>query len=138
MSRLAKIPVKTATPIEITPENKCGFCTNSQCCTYITQAIDTPRTKYDFEHLLWQVSHENVRAYKDEDGWYLLMETRCTHLQPGGRCGIYEARPQICRDHSNDYCEYDAPAEEGFDLYFPDYQTLLKYCKKRFKKWKRG
>lgn len=138
MSRLAKIPVKTATRIEITPENKCGFCTNSKCCTYITQAIDTPRTKYDFEHLLWQVSHENVRAYKDEDGWYLLMETRCTHLQPGGRCGIYEARPQICRDHSNDYCEYDAPAEEGFDLYFPDYQTLLKYCKKRFKKWKRG
>jgi Fe-S-cluster containining protein len=122
----------------ITAENKCGFCTNSKCCTYITQQIDAPRSKYDFEHLLWQVSHENVQAYKDDDGWYLLVESRCSHLQTDGRCGIYAVRPQICRDHSNDYCEFDAPAEDGFDLYFPDYRSLLKYCKKRFKRWERG
>lgn len=121
--------------IEITPENKCSFCTNSKCCTYITQRIDTPRSKYDFDHLLWQVSHENVSVYKDEDGWYLLVDARCTHLQPDGRCGIYERRPQICREHSNEYCEFDAPAEDGFELYFPTYESLLKYCKKRFKKW---
>ena len=130
--KLADIKVK------ITPENKCGFCTNSKCCTYITQEIDTPKSKYDFEHLLWQVSHEHIAVYKDEDGWYLLVDSRCTHLQPDGGCGIYENRPEICREHDNDYCEFDAPAEDGFELYFPDYATLLKYCKKRFKKWKRG
>jgi Fe-S-cluster containining protein len=130
--KLADIKVK------ITPENKCSFCTNSKCCTYITQEIDTPKSKYDFEHLLWQVSHENIAVYKDEDGWYLLVDSRCTHLQPDGGCGIYENRPEICREHDNDYCEFDAPAEDGFELYFPDYPTLLKYCKKRFKKWKRG
>lgn len=124
--------------VTITPENKCGFCTNSKCCTYITQQIDTPRSKYDFEHLLWQVSHENVKVYKDEDGWCLLFEARCSHLQPGGRCGIYEHRPEICRQHSNDYCEFDSPAEEGFELYFEDYASLLKYCKQRFKGWTRG
>lgn len=124
--------------IEITPENKCGYCTNSKCCTYVTQEIDKPKTKYDFEHLLWQVSHENVKAYKDEDGWFLLFEARCTHLQPDGACGIYESRPEVCREYSNDYCEFDTPAEDGFDLYFEDYASLLKYCKKRFKKWKRG
>lgn len=121
--------------VEITSENKCSFCTGSICCTYITQHIDTPKSKKDYEHLLWQVSHENIRIYKDEDGWTLLVEAKCTHLQLNGYCGIYETRPAICREHTNDYCEYDEPSEEGFDLYFPDYESLLKYCRKKFKKW---
>ena len=118
--------------------NKCDLCTNSKCCTYVTQQIDTPRSKYDFEILLWQVSHDGVGAYKDDDGWFVIYEARCSHLLPDGRCNIYAIRPTICRSHSNDYCEYDAPAEEGFDLYFPDYPSLLTYCKKRFKRWSTG
>jgi Fe-S-cluster containining protein len=119
----------------LTPENKCSFCTGALCCTYITQQIDTPRAKSDYTHLLWQVSHEHVKIYKDEDGWTLLVEGKCMHLLPDNRCGIYETRPHICREHSNDYCEFDAPSEDGFDLYFPTYESLLKYCKKKFKNW---
>ena len=118
--------------------NKCDLCTNSKCCTYVTQQIDTPRSKYDFEILLWQVSHDGVGAYKDDDGWFVMFESRCQHLLGDGRCNIYENRPTICRSHSNDYCEYDAPAEDGFDLYFPNYERLLTYCKKRFKRWSTG
>ena len=118
--------------------NKCDLCTNSKCCTYVTQQIDTPRSKYDFEILLWQVSHQGVGAYRDEDGWFVIFESRCAHLLADGRCNIYSIRPAICRTHSNDYCEYDAPAEDGFDLYFPDYDTLLRYCKKRFRRWSTG
>lgn len=118
--------------------NKCDLCTNSKCCTYVTQQIDTPKSKYDFEILLWQVSHDGVGAYKDDDGWFVMFEGRCRHLLSDGRCNIYEDRPTICRSHSNDYCEYDAPAEDGFDLYFPDYDALLRYCKKRFKRWSTG
>lgn len=138
MNQLGNIPVRIEPGIELTPENKCGFCTNSKCCLYVTQAIDAPRSKEDFEHLLWQVSHKGVKAYKDNEGWCLVFEAACVHLRPGGLCGIYENRPQICRDHSNDYCEFDAPAEDGYDLYFPDYDSLLRYCKKRFKHWTRG
>jgi len=127
-----KIAIKS---IKMTPETKCGFCTNSTCCTYITQQIPGPRSKYDFEHLLWQVSHQDVQAYKDDDGWYLLVNRRCNHLQPDGRCGIYETRPQVCRDHSNDHCEFDQPAMDGFELFFDGYESLLKYCRKRFKRW---
>lgn len=119
----------------ITTENKCGFCTNSKCCTYLTQKIPAPRSKHDFDHLLWQISHANVQVYKDEDGWYLLVNNKCLHLQADGRCGIYEARPQVCREYSNDYCEFDAPAEDGFELFFENYAALLKYCRKRFKTW---
>ncbi len=119
----------------MTPETKCGFCTNSQCCTYVTQQIDTPRSMDDFDQLLWQLAHRDIQAYKDEDGWFLLINNACTHLQSDGRCGIYDERPQICREYSNDFCEFDQPAEDGFDHYFENYDALLRYCKKRFKTW---
>ena len=139
MLRLEDIKVTLDPGVEITPENKCGFCTNTICCTYITQEIDTPRSKQDYEYLLWLVSHDHVEVYYDEDeGWFLLVQGRCTHILPDGKCGIYEARPQICRDHTNDYCEFDSASEDGFDLYFRNYDELLKHCKKRFKHWKRG
>jgi uncharacterized protein len=121
--------------LKISAEEKCSLCHNAKCCTYFTQQIDTPRKMGEFDVLLWQLAHRDVQAYKDEDGWFLLVNNPCTHLLEDGRCGIYETRPQICRDHTNDYCEYDGPAEEGFDLFFADYDSLLTYCKKRFKKW---
>lgn len=122
----------------IDPYNKCDLCSNSKCCTYVTQQIDAPRSKYDFEILLWQVSHDGVGTYRDDDGWFVMFETRCQHLLGDGRCNIYADRPTICRSHDNDYCEYDAPAEDGFDLYFPDYDSLLQYCRKKFKRWNTG
>jgi Fe-S-cluster containining protein len=103
----------------------------------MTEALDAPRSKADFEHLLWQVSHEGVEIYKDGSGWYLLVHGRCEHLEPGGACGIYESRPQICRDYDNDWCELDAPAEEGFLLHFRSHGELLAYCRRRFKRWGR-
>ena len=115
--------------------DKCSRCLKSICCTYTTEALGTPRSKADFDHLLWQISHENIRIYKDDEGWYLLVESTCLHLQKDGRCGIYEDRPHVCRQHTNDYCEFDQPAEEGFELYFDSYPALLAYCRKRFKRW---
>lgn len=126
-------------PEHTTPEpaQKCDLCVGSKCCNYITQSIAAPRSMADFDHLLWQLAHHNVQAYKDEDGWFLCLLTACRFLQGDGRCGIYETRPQICRDYSNDYCEYDAPAEEGFELFFASYESLLEYCRRRFKNWDR-
>ena len=118
--------------------SKCDLCTNSTCCTYITQQIDTPRSKYDFEILLWQVSHKNIAIYKDSDDWFLMINSTCSHLEMDGRCGIYNDRPTICRTHDNDFCEYDAPAEDGFELYFQTYSELLEHCESRFKKWTTG
>lgn len=126
---------KTIDGIKVTSDNKCSFCTGSICCTYVTQHMETPRSKEDFRQLLWQVSHQNVKLYKDDDGWTLLVEGKCQHLHINGDCGIYHERPDICREHTNDYCEFDAPSEDGFDLYFENYFDLLKYCKKRFKTW---
>lgn len=119
--------------IQLRRENKCSYCARSKCCNYISQKIATPRSKSDFSHLLWQVSHEDVEVFRDDDGWFLLINSRCAHLQGDGRCGIYEKRPEICRSYSVDNCEFAGPADR--DLHFTDHATLLAYCKKRFKKW---
>ncbi len=129
------IPIQVA-PDSLSSEQKCGFCTNTTCCTYVTQALDTPRSMEDFDTLLWQVSHENIQLYKDEGDWYLLINNSCLHLQTDGRCGIYEIRPQICREHSNDDCEFNSPAgDDDFDLYFTGYEALDAWCRKRYKTW---
>ena len=119
----------------ITPATKCGYCSNSKCCQYITQKISTPRSKSDFNYLLWQASHENITIFQDDEGWNLLVTTRCSHLQTGGRCGIYATRPTVCRNYTNDYCEFEGPAEEGYKRCFHGYNELLEYCQQRFKHW---
>jgi Fe-S-cluster containining protein len=131
------IPIIVA-PDSLSSEEKCGYCTNTTCCTYITQELDTPRSMEDFDTLLWQISHENIQVYKDEGDWYLLVNNRCRHILKDGRCGIYDVRPQICREHSNEDCEFNTPAsDDDFDLFFPDYESLDRYCRKRFKSWDR-
>ena len=131
------IPIKPVGRVKLTTENKCGYCTNSTCCTYMTQSIDAPRSMDDFDMLLWQVSHRDVQLFKDEDGWFLLVNNPCLQLLPDGRCGIYETRPQICRDHSNDNCEFHGMSKKDFQIFFDGYDSLLKYCRKRFKNWEK-
>ena len=127
--------VTRAFPTRIVDDRgKCASCP-SICCRDITQKIATPRARGDFEHLLWQVSHQGIEVYQDEDGWFLLVHAPCTHLEASGACGIYTARPPICRDYSNDFCELDEPAERHFRVHFRDYAALLDYCRKRFKGW---
>ncbi|WJW75220.1 YkgJ family cysteine cluster protein [Thiohalobacter sp. IOR34] len=121
--------------VRLTPETKCSHCPGTKCCTYITQKIPGPRSRDDFDHLLWQLAHRDVQAYRDSSGWYLLINSPCRFLEADGRCGIYATRPQLCRDYSNDYCEFDAPAEEGFELFFDGYESLLAYCRRRFRRW---
>lgn len=133
MSIVKNIPVG----VKITSGNKCGFCTNSKCCTYITEQLVTPRAMEDFDHMLWQLSHRDVQAYKDEEGWYLLINNPCNHLLHDGRCGIYDDRPKICREYTNDYCEFDEDSSVGFELFFDGYDALHKYVRKRFKTWDR-
>lgn len=123
--------------VSVTTENKCDLCVQSICCNYITHQIDTPRSMEDFDYLLWQVSHDNVALFKDDDGWFLSVTGRCSHLLPNGMCGIYHNRPLICREHSNDCCEFDGAAEDDFELYFNSYAMLDAYCRKKFKHWEK-
>ena len=121
--------------VSLSPETKCSHCPGTICCNYVTQALDTPRSMDDFDIMLWQMGHKNVEIYKDEDGWFLVFITSCQYLQADGNCGTYETRPQLCRDYSNDFCEFDEPAAKHFEFYFRSYEELDSYCRKRFKRW---
>lgn len=127
--KLQKIPIKTLAI------DKCAQCFDSKCCQYITEPMDTPRSIKSFDMLLWQVSHANIHIFKDSTGWYLTSFGQCEHLSAQGQCSIYEKRPFICREHSNDNCEFDNAHDAYCDLYFTHYDEFDHYCRKRFKHW---
>jgi len=119
----------------ITIDKKCSSCKKSICCNSINQPIPKPKTLEDFDHLLWQISHENINIFKDADGWFMHIYTNCSHLQPGGVCGIYDTRPWVCREYDNDFCELDESIPEASELFFETHKQFEKYCRKRFKRW---
>lgn len=128
--------VEIKAPIDaVVVDHKCSQCTQSICCNSINQKIDAPRSKQDFDHLLWQVSHGNINVFKDADGWFLHIYASCEHLGARGVCQIYEQRPMVCREYDNDFCEFDEPISKAAELFFENYQQLDKYCRQRFKKW---
>lgn len=90
--------------------------------------------KSDFDHLLRQISHQNVQVYKDEDGWYLLMVVHKQVPAPAAGGAAASTRParKVCREYSNDYCEFDSSAEEGFEAVLHGYAALLKSLPQAF------
>ena len=114
--------------------SKCAAC-NQACCRYVTEKISAPRTIHDFDGLLWQLYHENVKAFRDATGWHLIIYNSCVHLKRDGKCAIYDNRPITCREHSVDDCEFDNPIDEAAIQYFDNYQSLENYCRKKFKTW---
>ena len=131
----ASKPKKFHGKTRLTSENKCGFCRSSICCTYVAQEIDAPTTIADFDMMLWMLYHHDVHFYKEDRAWTMKILNRCNNLQPDGRCGIYEYRPIICREHENDFCEYDEITEDSAEIYFGSPEDLEAYCSKRFSNW---
>jgi Fe-S-cluster containining protein len=103
----------------------CSYCT-ARCCKYFALQIDQPTEEQDFDHLRWYMIHGKVSVFVEEGAWYLMIHNQCDHLQEDMRCGIYETRPNICRNYSTDNCEYD---DDGvYDLYFETADQLHEYA----------
>jgi len=83
----------------------CEYCT-AKCCKYFALPIEEPESFEEFEYLRWFLLHDRASVFKEEGSWYLLVHTACKHLRPDNMCGIYETRPQICRDYTTDNCEF--------------------------------
>ena len=114
--------------------SKCHLCEHL-CCNYITVKIPAPRTIRDFDGLLWQLSHENIKAFRDHSGWHLIVYNKCSHLKDNGECAVYDERPITCREHSVENCEYNGPISKSSLQYFGSFQALNDYCIKKFKTW---
>ncbi len=102
----------------------CEYCT-AKCCRYFALPIDTPEEFSDFEYLRWFLLHERATVFKEGDDWYLLVHTTCRHLRDDHLCGIYETRPQICRDYSTNDCEYED--DWTYDFYLERAEQVAEY-----------
>ena len=109
---------------QVTGDNLCEHCT-AKCCRYFALQIDTPTEWHDFEIVRWYMIHGDVALFAEDNAWYLLVYNTCRHLQDDHRCGIYETRPQICRDYTTDECEYED--DWVYDRYFETPEQVLEY-----------
>ncbi len=106
-------------------ESLCSYC-GAKCCRYFALAIDTPTDREDFDYIRWYLLHERAAVFVEDDSWYLLVQTRCRQLRDDGLCGIYETRPQICRDYATDNCEYED--DSTYDHYWETAEQVEEYA----------
>jgi len=104
--------------------NLCEHCT-AKCCRYFALPIETPEDFSDFEYIRWYLLHDRATIFTEGEDWYLLVHTTCRHLREDYRCGIYETRPQICRDYTTDDCEYED--DWTYERYFELPQQVAEY-----------
>lgn len=93
----------------------CDFC-DAKCCRYFALPIDKPSCKQDFDYLRWYLLHDGSSVFVEKGTWYLMVHSQCRHLRDDRRCGIYETRPDICREYSTNDCEYEE--DWVYDQYF--------------------
>ncbi len=103
----------------------CEYCT-AKCCHYFALPIDTPESERDFDFIRWYLLHDRASVFTEDDSWYILVHTKCRHLQDNYQCGIYETRPQICRDYTTDNCEYED--DWVYDRYFETPEQVEEYA----------
>jgi Fe-S-cluster containining protein len=87
-------------------QDQCSQC-DGKCCKYFCLEIDEPDTYEEFEDVRWYLCHKDVSVHIDEDGdWYLSVLNACRFLDENNRCVIYDDRPLICRNYSEDGCDF--------------------------------
>lgn len=120
---IASLPIKR----EDLPagENLCQYCT-AKCCRYYAFPITKPTTWKEFDFIRWYLLHGRASIFVDDGTWYIMVVADCNHLLPDNRCGIYETRPQICRDYTTDGCEYDN--DGGYELLFESPEQIEEYA----------
>ena len=120
------IKKKKPKPEELKPgEVLCDYCT-AKCCRYFALPIDTPGSRTDFEFIRWYLLHDRATVFVEGKTWYLLVHTECKHLGADQRCGIYETRPEICREYTTDECEYDD--SWTYQRYFETSEQVKEYA----------
>lgn len=134
MSKTKKIrpkpmtPKRTHEPVKKHP--RCVQCIPAKCCRYFSLEIDRPRSKRDYDDLLWMLAHRDVSIYIEEKKWYLMVHNECSFLDTRTNlCVSYETRPQMCREHCVDECEWHGPYD--FEEHFKSYNDFARWLKKR-------
>lgn len=113
-ARAARLPLYAEPARKRRSRPSCTAC--GLCCSYVAIEVDSPATVKQATQLLWYVYHEGVSLYVNDDEWMVQFDTTCVHLQPDYRCGVYETRPHICREFSEQDCEVNT-GDDGQTFY---------------------
>lgn len=104
------------------------------CCRYLAIPLDRPRSPRDYDDIRWYLMHEGVSVFVEDGDWFIQFQTRCRNLQADNRCGVYDVRPQICREYQPGDCDYSG-ADFGYEAIFTHPSQLEAYfLKKRGKR----
>jgi len=110
--------------------NLCEHCT-AMCCRYIALPIDEPEDRDEFDDIRWYLLHENISIFVEDGDWYIYIAADCRHLLPDHRCGLYETRPNICRQYSAENCDYHS-GEYGWEQHFTCPEHLDEFVREYF------
>lgn len=113
-------------------ENDCSKC-DGKCCKYIVIEIDAPEEEKDFENIKWYVAHKNISVFTDDEKeWFIEFSTPCEHLTEKGLCGIYDKRPNICKEYSPEECTFHNEYSQKYT--FAKIEDVEEYIKNVWKK----
>ncbi len=105
----------------------CEHCP-AACCRYLAIPIDEPTTGRDFDDIRWYLMHQGVTVFVEDGDWYFQVQTVCKNLGVDHRCGVYETRPEICREYKAKDCDY-SDATYGYEKLFTHPTQIEEYYK---------
>lgn len=94
-------------------KQSCNQC--ARCCQYFCVEVDAPDTMEEIDDYAWIIAHEGASIHIEDDDWHLYVRSRCKYLGENGACGIYEKRPNICRQHTPGECEMNSDHDLDYD-----------------------
>lgn len=97
-------------------ESLCHRCA-ALCCRYIALPIKDPVDRQSCDEARWFLLHEGTIVFRAAGAWYVCVTAHCRHVTPDQRCGIYETRPDVCREYGGDACDF-VGGEYEYDLLF--------------------
>jgi len=107
----------------------CEEC-NGECCRDVTVELDEPEDMEDWEDIRWMVAHKNVSVYLDNEGdWVIEFRTPCMQLNDDNSCKIYDKRPHMCRQHTEETCVKNGEGEVH-ELRFDTMEEVEEYIEK--------
>jgi len=105
---LQPVPEPTPPLTYLAARDACTDC-DAYCCQRLIFPHGTPATWSNLDFLHFSLGFPGVELAITDQGWSLVVRTRCQHLVDG-RCAVYgqPERPLICKYHAPQTCSYKA------------------------------
>ena len=107
----------------------CEHCA-AACCRYLALPLDRPASRRDYDDIRWYLMHEAISVFVEEGDWFVQIQTRCKNLEANNLCGIYDTRPEICREYEPGSCDY-SDGSYGYDHLFTHPKQIEDHYYKR-------